>query len=279
MKFSAILFAFVVLPFIGLSQNEDTLAIKKIDKPVRSVFESTWLIDNPTSVTNIKGTLEFDIQHRFGVIKSGNKDLLGIWAPSNIRLGFSYSISDRITLGFGTTKDNRLQDFNLKVGILRQTRSGKIPLSITYYGDMAIDARDAEYFTKSSDRYSYFNQLLISRKFSEALSLQVAPSFSHYNSIDSTLTSNNQFAVAIGGRIKISEKTSILVDYSQPFGQNSNNPGLSLGIEMSTGSHAFQVFVGNYNGIVPQKNYMWNQNKLSDRQFLIGFNISRLWNF
>ena len=279
MKFSTILFAFVVLPFMGLSQNGDTLAVKKIDKPVRSVFESTWLIDNPTSVTNIKGTLEFDIQHRFGVIKSGNKDLLGIWAPSNIRLGFSYSISDRITLGFGTTKDNRLQDFNLKVGILRQTRSGKIPLSITYYGDMAIDARDAEYFTKSSDRYSYFNQLLISRKFSEALSLQVAPSFSHYNSIDSTLTSNNQFAVAIGGRIKISENTSILVDYSQPFGQNSNNPGLSLGIEMSTGSHAFQVFVGNYNGIVPQKNYMWNQNKLSDRQFLIGFNISRLWNF
>ena len=279
MKFSTILFAFVVLPFMGLSQNGDTLAVKKIDKPVRSVFESTWLIDNPTSVTNIKGTLEFDIQHRFGVIKSGKKDLLGIWAPSNIRLGFSYSISDRITLGFGTTKDNRLQDFNLKVGILRQTRSGKIPLSITYYGDMAIDARDAEYFTKSSDRYSYFNQLLISRKFSEALSLQVAPSFSHYNSIDSTLTSNNQFAVAIGGRIKISENTSILVDYSQPFGQNSNNPGLSLGIEMSTGSHAFQVFVGNYNGIVPQKNYMWNQNKLSDRQFLIGFNISRLWNF
>ncbi len=278
MKFSIILFAFVALPFIGLSQDGDTLATKR-DKPVRSVFESTWLIDNPTSVTNIKGTLEFDIQHRFGVIKSGNKDLLGIWAPSNIRLGFSYSISDRITLGFGTTKDNRLQDFNLKVALLRQTRSGKVPLSITYYGDVAIDARDAEYFAKSTDRYSYFSQLLISRKFSEALSLQIAPSFSHYNNIDSTLTSNNQFAVAIGGRIKISEKTSILVDYSQPFGQNSNNPGLSLGIEMSTGSHAFQVFVGNYNGIVPQKNYMWNQNKLSDRQFLIGFNISRLWNF
>ncbi len=280
MKYLTIFFIFpaLILSSGVVAQDADSLAVKKTDKPERPAFQSAWLIDNPTGVVNTKRTLSFDIQHRFGVIKSGNGDMLGLWAPSNIRLALSYAISNQVTVGFGTTKDNRLQDFNLKVALLRQTRSGKVPVSMTFYGNTAIDARNPEFFAKFSDRLSYFGQLLIMRRFSPSVSLQVAPSFSHYNVVDPTL-SNDQFAVAIGGKLRVTDKTSILVDYSQPFGQNSNNPGLALGIEMSTGSHAFQVFVGNYNGIVPQKNYMFNQNKISASQFLIGFNINRLWNF
>lgn len=261
-----------------LAQEADTVLVPKTDKPERDAFGSPWLIDNPTGMISSKNTLVFDIQHRFGVIESGNKDLLGIWGPSNIRLGLSYAITDRITLGFGTTKNDRLQDFNLRVGLLRQTRSGRVPVSLTFYGNTAIDARESDFFPKSSNRLSYFSQLIVMRRFSRTVSLQVAPSFSHYNIVDESL-SNNQFAIALGGKVSISDKTAILFDYSQPLDQNSDNPGLAIGIEMSTSSHAFQVFVGNYNSIVPQKNYMLNPNKLSEKQFLIGFNINRLWNF
>ena len=48
---------------------------------------------------------------------------------------------------------------------------------------------------------------------------------------------------------------------------------------MTTSSHAFQVFMGNYNAIVPQYNNKFNQNDFRDWQFVIGFNITRLWNF
>lgn len=270
--------ALFVISVSVLAQEADTVAAPKTDKPERDAFGSPWLIDNPTGVITSKKTLVFDIQHRFGVIESGNKDLLGIWGPSNIRLGLSYAITDRITLGFGTTKSDRLQDFNLRAGLLRQTRSGRVPVSITFYGNIAIDARESDFFPKSSNRLSYFSQLIIMRRFSRTVSFQVAPSFSHYNIVDESL-SNNQFAIAVGGKVSISDKTAILLDYSQPLDQNSDNPGLALGIEMSTSSHAFQVFVGNYNGIVPQKNYMLNPNKLSEKQFQIGFNINRLWNF
>lgn len=273
----------LLLPLFMISaslhaQETDSTETQKIDKPERDAFGSPWLIDNPTGVINTKKTLVFDIMHRFGVIKSGNNDLLGIWGPSNIRLGLSYAISNRITLGFGTTKNDRLQDFNLRVALLRQTRSGRVPVSFTFYGNTAIDARESDFFPKSSNRLSYFGQLIIMRRFSRTMSLQVSPSFSHYNIVDESL-SNNQFGLAVGGKVSISDKTAILLDYSQPLGQNSDNPGLALGIEMSTSSHAFQVFIGNYNGIVPQKNYMLNPNKLSEKEFLIGFNINRLWNF
>lgn len=268
----------ITLPiFSAIAQDTDTLAVEKKDKPEREAFQATWLIDNPTSELNTKGTLEFDINHRFGTFTEGNKDLLGIWGPSNIRLGLAYSFSDRLTIGFGTTKNNRLQDFSLKLGLLRQTRSGRIPVSITLYGNTAIDAREKSYFPKASNRFSYFSQVIITRRFSPAISLQIAPSFSHFNIVNEELA-NDQIAIAVGGRIKVSDKTAILLDYSQPL-NDTDNTGISLGIEMSTGAHAFQVFISNYNGIVPQKNYVLNENRISDEKFLIGFNINRLWNF
>jgi len=274
-----VLIVLVALPYMAFSQEDEAITKeKKPDKPERAAFESDWLINNPTNIIIAKNTFQFTINHRFGTVNSGNNDLLGIWGPSNIRLGFSYTITDRINIGFGTTKDNRLQDFNLKYAIIQQTRSGKVPLSITYYGDMAVDARPKDNFIYSSDRLSYFNSVIIARRFTSKISLQVVPSLSHYNIVESTL-SNDQFSVALGGRIKVASTMAILLDYSQPITQNTDNPGLSLGLEMSTSSHAFQVFLGNYNGIIPQKNYMFNQNKLSDGDILIGFNITRLWGF
>lgn len=272
----------LIIVFLALSinlfaQEADSLKVKK-DKPERAAFQSAWLIDNVTGVVNTKGTLQFDIQHRFGLLNNDKNDAGGLWGPSNIRLAMSYAISNNISIGLGTTKDYRMQDLNLKVALIRQTRSGKVPVSLTFFGNTAYDARESSYFNKSSDRYSYFSQLLIMRRFSRAISFQVAPSFSHMNIVDPS-QSNNLFAIALGGKVNISDKTAIIVDYNQPFGDFSNNPGLALGIEMSTGSHAFQVFIGNYSHILPQSNYFLNQNKLSDKQFLIGFNINRLWNF
>lgn len=277
-KTTLLICLFSTIGYFGLAQVADSLQTKKKDKPERAAFQSGWLIDNPTGLINSKGTFQFDIQHRFGVIESGNRDLLGMWGPSNIRLALSYAVSNRITLGFGTLKDSRMQDFNLKAGLLQQTRSGSVPVSLAYYGNIAIDARESEFFPKSSNRYSYFSQLIITRRFNRIVSMQIAPSYSHYNLVSPELD-NSQFAVALGGKVSISDKTAILIDYSQPLSQNTDNPGLSLGIEMSTGLHAFQVFVGNYNGILPQRNYILNENRLSENQFLIGFNINRLWNF
>ncbi len=269
----------LMLPLLTFSQDKNKTTVKK-DKPQRAAFENTWLIDNPTNVVYNKGTLQFDIQHRFGTV-NGTNDMLGFWAPSNIRLGLNYALLNYLTLGVGTTKDNRLVDFNARVALLRQMRSDKIPVSVTFYGDIAIDTRLKDNFVNPSERYSFFSQIIIARRFNRFISLQIAPSYSHYNIVDSTMK-NDQFSISFGGRAKISPQTAIIAEYSQPITQHDfNQPyaGFSLGIEFSTGSHVFQVFAGNYKGIVPQKNYMFNQNEIGNGDILIGFNITRLWNF
>ncbi len=283
-----LLFVFLMIPVLVVSQETKKDSIQ--DKPERPAFESTTLINNPTNVLFNKNTLEVMMQHRFGTINGGTNDLAGIYGAANIRIGLSYAIHDRLTLGYGTTKLKSYQDFNWKVGILSQTRSNRIPVSISYYGNYTIDARakGKDRFPTKQARYSYFNQLIIARRFSPKLSLQVAPSISHYNLMEDRMP-NDVVALAVGGRYKISDQTSILVDYSHPFihhlndveFENDPEPGFSIGFEFSTSAHAFQLFLSSYNGIVPQENYMFNQKDFfkGGTDFLIGFNITRNYNF
>tara|TARA_R110001583_G_scaffold114876_3_gene265359 strand:- start:22477 stop:23328 length:852 start_codon:yes stop_codon:yes gene_type:complete len=283
-----------MLPLVAVAQEDDTKKEKKVkEKLERSAFESATLINNPTNVLFKKNTLEVMLQHRFGLMNNGGaNDLAGFWAPSNIRIGLSYAIHDRVTIGYGTTKDKRLQDFNWKVALLQQTRSNKMPVSVTYYGNFTVDARKKNngYFINLQDRYSNFNQLIIAKRFNPKFSAQIAPSVSHYNIVENTMR-NDMVAIAFGGRYKISDQTSILVDYSQPltkFLQDNPPPGISFGVEFGTSSHTFSIFATNYNGIVPQQNYMFNQNDgfgvdspfgKGGGDFLIGFNITRNYNF
>ena len=74
---------------------------------------------------------------------------------------------------------------------------------------------------------------------------------------------------------------SILVNYDQPLTQNATNnphPNLSAGLEISTSSHCFQIIVGNTHYILPQNNALYNENDYTNGQFLIGFNMTKLWN-
>ncbi|MBK5214900.1 MAG: hypothetical protein JJE55_14735 [Flavobacteriaceae bacterium] len=262
------------------SQEDAEVTEEPEVKLERAAFESTALIESQTNVLNTKGTLEMTMNHRFDLVDTENS-LIGIYGAANIRIALSYAILDRITVGFGTTKDNRLQDFNLKGAILRQTQGNEMPISVSYYGNFTIDARKKNqgYFYNTEDRYSFFNQLIISKRFSRNISFMVAPSYSHYNVVEKTMK-NDMFAIAVGGRAKISPQTSIIAEYNQPittFDVGTPEPGVSLGVEFSTGSHAFQVFVTNYKGIVAQKNNMFNQNNFFDGDFMLGFNITRLW--
>jgi len=272
-----VLAIFLALPMVTLAQDKKTT---KKDKPQRPAFENTWLIDNPTARVFKKKTLQFDIQHRFGTV-NGTNDMLGIWAPANIRLGINYSFTDYLTIGVGTTKDNRLVDFNARVAILRQMRSDKIPITVTLYANTAIDTRLKENFDKNRQRYSSFLQLIFARRFNRLFSLQIAPSFSHYNIVNAGMR-NNQLSLEFGGKAKISPQTAIIAEYSQPVTQHDfGQPyaGYGLGVEFTTSSHVFQIFASNYKGVVPQKNYMFNQNQVGNGDILIGFNITKIWNF
>lgn len=267
----------------------ETQAVKKA-KPVKNTFGSLWLMDNQTVMVPVKGTLQMDIQHRFGTVDNGKKDLWGVFAPSNIRLGLGYAPINKLYVFAGITRERMQIDLSAKYALFQQT-PGTIPVSVTYFTNMVIDARDKSNFRFGAHRLSYFHQLLIARKVTDKFSAQVAPSLSWFNNVEGYVSSNSEiknkmnnvhFAISVLGRYKVSQKSAIIVGYDQPLTQHPTNnphPNISFGFETNTSSHAFQVFAGNYYSIVPQSNNVFNQNDFRDGQFVIGFNITRLWNF
>ena len=167
----------MTLPFIANAQKDntkkenDTIVKEKLE---RSAFESSYIFDNPTNVVLNKNSFEVQMNHRFGLINVDQNDMSGIWGSSNIRLVVAYGVHERVTIGFGTTKFNRLLDYSLKVAILRQTRSEKMPISLTYYGNWTVDARPKNqgYFPNSiADRWSFFNQIIVARRFNPKFSV------------------------------------------------------------------------------------------------------------
>src|ERR1035437_4283808 len=271
---------------------QDSLETKTVEKPRPvTIFEAEF-IDNQTEMVPRKKVLTFAIQHRFGTVNNGLSDLYGIFGPANIRLGFNYTPINNLAIGFGVSKERFLVDFNAKYALIKQLESGGWPVSISYFGNIAIDTRPKSgNFVTGGDRISYFNQLIFARKLSEKLSVQVSPNLSHFNNVEAyrdkdgnilPKMKNDHFAVSFLGRYKLTEKFHLIANYDQPLTQHTTNnphPNICFGIEMTTLGHSFQVFAGNSGSIVPQYVNFYNQNDYQKGQFLIGFNITRRWNF
>ncbi len=249
------------------------------DKPIRPPFETTMLIDNQTTLNAYQGVLTMEIQHRFSQISSIS-DLFGIYGTANTRMALSYGITDNLMVGFGTTRSYKLQDLEWKYSMLTQTQSGRIPVSVSYAGNMVLDARNAESFGdpefyKAIHRMSYMNQVIVSRKFGMNVSAQVAPTFIWMNAVEEGYNNIN-FSVNIGVRAMVLGFHSIILEYEQPVTQAEADvyPNLALGVEIGTSTHSFRVFAANYNALVKNYNVVYNPNNPFDLDYQFGFNIS-----
>lgn len=268
---------------VSFAQEEEN----KVDKrPVRSPWETGLLLETPTTLVPKANTLDFVIQHRFGTLNSEEFDLIGLYAPSNIRIALSWGITDNINVGIGSNKFHKIQDGFVKWAILKQTRSNYMPVSLTYYGNFEMDARKDEFFGMEYtqlNRFSYFNSLMVSRKFNDKLSLQMNVSHAHFNQIDTSGMSDlkhDNLAVGVVGRYKVMENMGVIFNYQLPLlAAEGIQPVMGCGVEFGTSAHSFQLFVSNANAISYQNNMTYNQYAVKDGNILIGFNITRLYYF
>ncbi|MBU1009164.1 MAG: hypothetical protein KKD74_03405 [Bacteroidetes bacterium] len=275
----------------GIAQ-EAAQEAKPKDKPVRSPFQSGYLIDNQTTYIPSEGTLELAIQHKFGKMENGFSDLFGLYAPgANIRLGMNYVVAKNLQLGYGITRINMHNDFNAKWTIVEQTRNNTVPVAVALYGNLAIDGRADKAFGTEYEfahRVSYFSQLIVGRKINDWLSLQLNTSFAHYNQTDS-LIDRDKISVGFNGRAQFSPQSSIIFQYDVPLKvkgireyrefKNPSKPNFGVGWEISTSTHSFQIYVASADGLVPQQNAMYNQNDWTKGDLMFGFTITRLWSF
>ncbi|MEA3461781.1 MAG: DUF5777 family beta-barrel protein [Bacteroidota bacterium] len=245
--------------------------------PVMPAFETLTLVDGQTTANPYKGQMVLEIQHRFSQIEE-IADLFGIYGSANTRIGLSYGITDKIMVGFGTTRKNMLQDLEWKYSIL--TQNSKLPISLTYHGNAVLDARDAKYYGPEEDykfayRMSYLNQLIVSSRIGDKISLQMAPTFVWFNAVPEGY-SNTNASINFGGRFQVLGFHSIILEYEQPLidAEEDVYPNLAFGVEIGTSTHSFRVFASTYDYIVRNQSIAYNSNNPWDGDFRFGFNIT-----
>ena len=104
---------------------------------------------------------------------------------------------------------------------------------------------------KSSDRQSYATQLLVSRRFSDKFSFQLAPTYIRENLQNLNVVPEekfNQFALGFGGRYKLSKRVSFNAEYVYNTSRAESSPfenSYAFGLDIETGGHVFQLLFTN----------------------------------
>ena len=246
-----------------------------------ATFKITRIVLGQSTVNPGKGNLIFVIQHHFGYVNQGAYEFFGL-DQATIRLGFEYGLTNWLMIGVGRSSYGKIYDGNMKIKILRQsTGNRRMPVSVSYFGSVGIntlrqpDKTINYYFT---NRLSFLNQILISRKFNNKVSLQLSPSLVHRNLVETPLDENNIWALGAGGRFLLTKHTSIDAEYfyvlSKKTATNFHN-SFSVGFNIETGGHVFQLYVSNSQGIIGQNLIPGTTGDWLKGDFLIGFNITR----
>jgi hypothetical protein len=233
-------------------------------------------IENPPN-----GNLIFVVSHHFGAVNQGWYEFFGL-DQATTRIGFEYGINDWLAIGIGRSTMNKTFDGFVKVKLLRQSSGArKMPISISYFGSAAINSlkwQDPDQKNYFSSRMSYAHQILIARKFSNALTFQLMPSLIHRNLVERKIDENDVFAIGAGGRGKISKRVSVNAEYYYLLpGQTADDfyNTFTIGVDLETGGHVFQLFATNGRGaieqyFIPQSSGSWLNGNIH-----IGFNITR----
>ena len=288
-----ILLVIFILSPLGIVYSQES--IEEQEELITNVFNYGMLINGQTTETTPKKTFEVRIQHRFGELDLkdfGNtvgEEFLGFDGSANIRFGFSIGLSDKLQMGIGRTKIDKVIDIEAKYRLLRQ-KEVKAPISISLYFNTAFSTKDFpevgpnEFFAdfetpfenKFSHRFSYNTQLLLSKKIGEYFSIELNPTFI-YNNLASPGKKNLTIATSLGARYKTGITSSIIFEYAAKFNNrndNYKNP-ISLGYEIGTSGHAFQIILTTTNQIFEQNIYTKNPLDYTDGKLLIGFNLKR----
>ena len=262
--------------------NQDTL--KEINYTT-ATFKSTRIMNGHSIERMPAGQLDVRISHRFGTLNSGGYNFFGL-DVSNIHLSLEYGILNWLMIGVGRSEFEKTFDGFAKFSILRQSSGSKdMPVSVSVVTSAALktlkfpDQTRTNYFTS---RLTYVAQILVARKISEGLSVQLTPSYVHRNLVVTELDPNDIFALGAGARLKLSKRISLngeyyyIVNPKTYLSQQIYNP-LSIGFDIETGGHVFQLFFTNSLGMT-EKQFIGEttgQWKKGDIHF--GFNISRVF--
>ncbi len=284
MHIQKILFVFSLtfIVFKVNSQSVDLFAEKyngQSSNIITATFKSTRVV-NGQSIENVgTGIMDFRISHRFGAISQGSYNLFGL-DQATMRIGLDYGITNRLMIGVGRSTYEKQYDGFLKYKIIQQQDGERyIPFGISYVASSiykTLKDLSTSYVPYASDRFSFAHQILIASKINDFVSVQLTPTLVHYNLVENNTIPNDFKSIGISSRIRLSKRVNVTSEYFHRIDKLAGyyNP-LSLGIDIETGGHVFQLHVSNSNGMTERTFINETTGSWAKGDLCFGFNITR----
>ncbi|MEY3982721.1 MAG: hypothetical protein RL160_278 [Bacteroidota bacterium] len=271
---------------LSLSAQDDLLSLldsaeaPPLGVPVSASFKSSRIINNHSLEITDAGTMDIKIQHRFGTFNSGAYNFWGLDAAT-IRIGAEIGTGHGTMIGFGRSSVGKTIDAYAKWKFMAQTTDNKKPISALVF---IAAARRGDQFpgltVLPEERISYVGQMILGRKFSDAFSLQIMPTWvQHARSFEGGATTLT--GIGFGFRQKISPRSSVNAEYvyfpASQLPPGNSNP-LSIGLDIETGGHVFQIHITNSAGMTDKSFLTETSGSLFRGDVRPGFNITRVFN-
>ena len=287
MKIKNLLSIVLVLFSVGFAEAQDDL-LNQLDAGAPkqpnielAAFKGLQICNMQSTKLPVKGEFYFLVTHRFGDLQKGNENFFGL-DNALTRIGGVYGVTNWLSLGASRHTYNKTYELSSKLKFADQLVNG-FPVTIVVYNSMDINSslkQEIDPELKFSNRMAYSSQLLVSRKFSDSFSFQLSPIFVHKNLFEPETEKKDQFLMGLGGRYKLSKRISLNMDYAVRSGASDHdyyiNP-LTMGIDIETGGHVFQMVFSNSQIMNDVAYYINTVGRSNGGGIFFGFNMYRVF--
>ena len=185
-----------------------------------------------------------------------------------------------MTAGFGRSTYEKTWDIRIKARLMNQANPG-IPLNLVVYGQAGYNSIRSV-FPESKDNFAgrttYSFQALASRDI-KRFSFQAAPIYLH-SAYDPNLAGPvDMVSLGLAGRVQLTKTIDLTTEYYAALSKPDpaiKNP-LTLGIEIDTGGHLFQLFMSNAQGMIDKAALLNTTGTWQDGDIYFGFNLTRVY--
>lgn len=265
-----------------LAAQDDLLSqIDSVDtnSKVVAAFKAVKIVNLESTKLLGKKELYLVVAHRFASVKEGFEGFFGL-DNAVTQIKFIYGVTDKFSVA--AARSEQAYDFSVKYLITSQQKN-HFPFTIVGFNSIGFNnlLKPSNYPKMNfGNRLIYVNQVLISRKCTEKLSLELAPTYFHENFVVDDNQSNSQLALGLGGRYKVAKRVSINADYvphlNRSLSSTFRNP-LSVGVDIETGGHIFQLHFTNSQGI-HESGFLGNTTgNWGKGDIFFGFNLVRVF--
>ncbi len=230
-----------------------------------------------------KKTMHFAIMHTFGTLNGGVENLFGLDNGANIQFSFEFALSEKFSAGVSRSSRDKVYQVFGRYHLLEQRLNESMPVSVSLAGGMGVNTSNYDFLPENSPNFSersnYFAQVMIARKFTDRISLQMSPMMAYFVDPRPVYqiegTENFYLAIGLSGKFKVGERSSLTLQYIPNLNTDLRS-NFGIGWDVEAGGHVFQMYFVTSQAL-NEPYLLAGGNGVPGEEFRLGFNVNRVF--